>query len=273
MTTKSTVESIYGSAYGGTAPEMYQRYFVPAIGRPFAADLITEAAPRPGERVLDVACGTGVVARLAAERVGPSGTVAALDLNPAMLSVARSIPSSGAAIRWYETTAESIPLPDEAFDVALCQLGLQFVADKGAALREVRRVMATDGRVLVSTPSPNAFFQVLDDALARHVGQEAAAFVRVVFSLNHRATIEGLFVDAGFRDTVVRTYTKPLRLPAAREFLWQYVHSTPLAGMLSTFDAARITALEQEIVQGWQPWSDEDGMRYEQPMNVAQARK
>ena len=137
--TTTTTDAVYGKAYGGSAPENYQRYFVPAIGGPFAADLIAEAALRSGERVLDVACGTGVVARLAAERVGPGGTVAALDLNPAMLSVARSLPSTGAAIRWYETSAESIPLPDTAFDVVLCQLGLQFVADKSAALREMRR--------------------------------------------------------------------------------------------------------------------------------------
>ena len=188
------------------------------IGGPFAEDLIAEAALRPGERVLDVACGTGVVARLAAERVGPSGTVAALDLNPAMLSVARSVPSTGAAIRWHETSAESIPLPDDAFDVVLCQLGLQFVADKSAALREMRRGLAPGGRVLVTTPPPNAFFDALDEAMTRHVGSDAGAFVRMVFSLNDPAIIERLFHDAGFADVNVRTYAKDLRLPAARDF-------------------------------------------------------
>ncbi len=97
----TTSDSVYGKTYGGSAPENYQRYFVPVIGGPFAADLVADAALRAGERVLDVACGTGIVARLAAERVGPSGEVAALDLNPAMLSVARSVPATGAAIRWY----------------------------------------------------------------------------------------------------------------------------------------------------------------------------
>ena len=273
MTLTNTIQSVYGPAYGGTAPENYQRYFVPAIGGTFAADLIEEAALSPGERVLDVACGTGVVTRLAAERVGPSGTVAALDVNPAMLSVARSIPSSGAPIQWYETSAEAMPLPDGAFDVVLCQLGLQFVADKKAALKEMRRVLVPGGRVLVSAPPPNALFDVLDEALARHVGDDAARFVRMVFSLGAPAQIERLFLDAGFDDVTVRTYSKPLRLPAARDFLWQYVHSTPLTGMLSKLDAARIAALESDVVRGWQRWSDDGGMRHEQGMNVAKARK
>ena len=271
MTT--TTDSVYGKAYGGSAPENYQRYFVPAIGGPFAEDLIADAALRPGERVLDVACGTGVVARLAAERVLPNGTVAALDLNPGMLAVARSVPSTGAAIRWYESSAESIPLPDDAFDVVLCQLGLQFVADKSAALREMRRVLVPGGRVLVSTPPPNAFFDVLDEAMTRHVGSEAGAFVRMVFSLHDPAILDRLFRDAGFVDVNVRTCAKALRLPSAREFLWQYVHCTPLTGMLASLDADRTAALEREVVDRWAQWSDADGMRYEQGMNVSKARK
>jgi SAM-dependent methyltransferase len=270
--TATATGSVYGKTYGGSAPENYQRYFVPAIAGPFAEDLIAEAALRAGERVLDVACGTGVVARLAAERVGPSGMVAALDLNPAMLSVARSVPSSGAAIRWYETSAESIPLPDHVFDVVFCQLGLQFVADKSAALREIRRVLTPGGRALVSTPPPSGFFDVLEEEMARHVGSEAGAFIRMVFSLNDPAIIERLFRDAGFADVNVRTYAKDLRLPGAREFLWQYVHCTPLAGLLASLDAARLTALERDVVARWAQWSDADGMKYEQGMNVSTAR-
>ncbi len=273
MATTRTTDSVYsGQAFGGSAPENYQRYFVPVIGGPFANDLVAEAALRAGQRVLDVACGTGVVARLAAEQVGAGGTVAALDLNPAMLAVARSIPSAGAAIRWYETSAESIPLPDTAFDVVFCQLGLQFVTDKSAALREMRRVLAPSGRVFVSTPPPNAFFDVLDHTVTQHVGREAGAFVRMVFSLDDPAAIAQLFRNAGFADVTVRTYVKPLRLPSAREFLWQYVHSTPLAAMLATLDASRIAALERDVVNRWAQWSDAGGITYEQGMNVATAR-
>lgn len=272
MTTPATSHHAFDHEYGGTPPENYQRYFVPVIGGPFAADLVDDAAPSPGERVLDVACGTGAVTRLAAERVGPTGSLAALDVNPAMLAVARSIPSSGGAIQWYETSAEAMPLPDGAFDVVLCQLGLQFVADKPAALSEMRRVLAPGGRVLVSVPAPNALFDVLIDALARHAGEQAAGFVRAVFSMPEPAAIERLFRDAGFGEVAVRTYSRSLRLPHARDFLWQYVHSTPLAGMLSRLERGGLEALERDVVDGWRRWSDDAGMRCEQAMHVAWAR-
>ena len=138
-------------SYGGTAPENYERYFVPAIGLPLAAELVEAARLAPGERVLDVACGTGVVARLAAEQVGAAGQVTALDVNPGMLAVARSVPSP-IAIEWREGAAEDMQLPDAAYDVALCQMGLQFFADRGAALAELNRVLAAGGRLVVNVP-------------------------------------------------------------------------------------------------------------------------
>ena len=272
MTTTTARRPFYES-YGGTAPEAYERYFVPAIGGPLAHDLIAEAALRPGERVLDVACGTGVVARLAAERVGVAGSVAALDLNASMLDVARKVPAPTAPpIRWYESMAESMPLPDGAFDVVLCQLGLQFIDGKAAALREMHRVAAKGGRVLANVPTPTEFFGVLDEAFARRI-PGAAEFVRVVFSLNDPAEVERLFRSAGFRDVAVRLYTKTLRFPTAKEFLWQYVQCTPLAAQLAEADHALLESLERDVVEGWRPWTSGGGMRHEQGMIVVTARR
>ena len=259
--------------YGGSAPESYQRYFVPAIGGPFAHDLIAEAALRPGERVLDVACGTGVVSRLAAGGVGPAGSVSALDLTAAMLAVARAVPAPPEPpIRWYESTAESMPLPDGAFDVVLCQLGLQFIEDKAAALREIHRVAATGGRVLVSVPTPTEFFGVLEAASGRRI-PGAAEFVRAVFSLSDPAEVERLFRGAGFGDVAVRQYTKTLRLPSPRDFLWQYVQCTPLAAQLAEADHALLESLERDVVDGWRPWTTDEGMTYDQGMIVGTARR
>ena len=145
MTTTAR-QPAFGKTFGGNAAENYERYFVPAIGRPLATDLVAAAALQAGERVLDVACGTGVVTRLAAEQVGPGGSVAGADLTANMLEVARSAAPPKSGIQWYETSAEAMPLPDHAFDVVFCQLGLQFVADKAAAAREMHRVLVPGGR-------------------------------------------------------------------------------------------------------------------------------
>jgi SAM-dependent methyltransferase len=273
MTTASTSRHQFYATYGGSAPESYERWFVPAIGGPLARDLVAEAAIRPGERVLDVCCGTGVVARLAAERVGESGSVAALDLSAPMLSVARTVSASTVPqIRWYESLAESMPLHDGAFDVVLCQLGLQFVTDKAAALREIHRVAAKGGRVLASVPRPSAFFGVLDAATTQRI-PGVPGFVDTVFSLNDPAEVERLFRDAGFRDATVRRYVKTLRLPAPRDFLWQYVQCTPLAEQVAQADPEVLAALERDVVQGWEPWTVNGGMAYEQEMLVATARR
>ena len=274
MTATGTSQQVYGRNYGGSAPENYERYFVPAIGGPLAADLVEAAALRPGERVLDVACGTGVVTRRAAERVGAGGAVAGLDVNAAMLAVARSAAATASPpIRWYESSAEAMPLPDESFDVVLCQLGLQFIPDKGAALREMRRVLVPGGRLLASVPGPSAFFDVMDEAIARHVDAETAAFVRLVFSLYDPARLEALARDAGLRDVSVRTYAKTLRLPAPADFLWQYVQSTPLAATVAQVSDERRAALERDVVAGWQPFTADGGITYRQDVAVTTGRR
>src|SRR5215470_6682796 len=124
----------------GSAAELYERYLVPAVTALWAADLVWRAAPQRGERVLDVACGTGVVARLAARTMG-AGHVVGLDINAEMLAVARAQPAGPAPIEWREASALQLPFPDRAFDLVLCQLGLQFFPDRARALQEMLRVL------------------------------------------------------------------------------------------------------------------------------------
>lgn len=240
--------------YGGDAPENYERYFVPVIPAPLAADLLEVAAPRPGERILDVACGTGIVARLAAERVGQEGTVTGADINAGMLAVARSRAPAGRTIDWHEAPAEDLPLPDGAFDVVLCQLGLMFVADQARALREMRRVLATGGRlaILVPGPAPQAFTD-FEAALIRHIGAEAGAFVSLVFSLGDPDRLEELIASAGFRDVAVEVLTSSLRLPPPADFLWQYVSCTPLVPVVAALGDEARAALERDVVASWAP--------------------
>jgi ubiquinone/menaquinone biosynthesis C-methylase UbiE len=259
--------------YGGSAAENYERYFVPAIAAPLAADLIEVAALDAGARVLDVACGTGVVARLASQRVGATGSVAGLDVNPGMLAVARSVAAAGAAIEWHQSDAQDIPFADDAYDVALCQLGLQFFADRSAALREVRRVLAPGGRLVANVPGPTPrIFGILEQALRRHVTPEAARFVSTVFSLYDADGLCRLLDDAGFEDISVRAGTKSLQVAPPTEFLWQYVSSTPLAASAAGLNDDRRASLERDVVAQWESFTNDGALILELDIVTATAR-
>ncbi len=250
--------------YGGNAAENYERFFVPAIGARFARDLVDRAAPRPGEGVLDVACGTGIVARLAAAEVGPTGSVAGLDVNPGMLGVAASVVPEGLGITWHEASAEAMPVPDDTFDVVLCQMGLQFVDDQPAALREMRRVLAPGGRLLLNVPGPTPPpFAIMAEELAARVAPELAGFVHAVFSLHDPETLRGLLDDAGYDDIVVDRLVKTLHLPSPADFFWQYVHSTPMADPMGAQDPATHAALQDAIVARWEPFAADGGLTVE----------
>ena len=260
--------------YRGGAAENYERYFVPAIGAPVADDLLELAALQPGERVLDVACGTGVIARLAAESVGGEGAVTGVDINPDMLAVARSVPSAGAAIEWCESGAEELPFPDASFDAALCQLGLQFFRDRTAGLREMCRVLVPGGRGVASVPgSKPDLFTAVEETVERYLGPEAAGFLRVVFSLDGETELRKLFRSAGFDDVEVQPRVKQLRLSPPQEFLWQYVYSTPLAGAVPSLDDHSRLELEREIVEAWSPFTEDGNLILEVQMTVAKGTR
>jgi len=268
-------EQVYGAdKYGGSAPQNYQRYFVPSIGAPVAEDLIRAAALREGERVLDVACGTGVVTRLAAERVGERGFVAGLDVNPGMLEVARASTPAGTSIEWHEASAEQMPLSDEAFDVVLCQMGLQFIPNKLAALREMRRVLAAQGRLLLTLPGPiPAPMAAMEQALARNVSAESGAFAQIVFALHDADELRELASAAGLREVDLRSAVKRLRLPPPAAFFWQYVHSTPLSAVVADLGDERRAALERDVCGRWQPFVEDGALRLEVRMTTLVARK
>lgn len=264
----------YKKTLGSKPPENYERYFVPAIGAPVAEDLIHHAELSPGERVLDVACGTGIVARLTSEQVGPGGTVTGLDINPGMLAVARSVTPRDMSIEWYEANAEDMPLSDETFDVVLCQLGLQFMEDKPSALQEMRRVLVPGGRLILNVPGPaGKIFIDFAKAMERNISPEAARFVNHVFSLHNIDEIQQLMSKVGFNEIAVQANNKPLCLPSSREFMWQYIQSTPLAEIILNTDNKTRIALEREVVKKWQNFEEDDSLKYKQRIVVASARK
>ena len=215
-----------------SAAEVYERQLVPAMFAPWAPRLIELAEVRPGERVLDVACGTGVVTRLAAERAGRAGRVVGLDVNAAMLSVAGRLTPVGAAVEWLEASALEMPLPNAAFDVVLCQHGLQQFPDRPAALREMRRVLAPDGRLALcvwSRIEGNPGMAALVEALERNVGPEAAANRRAPFALGDPAQFLALVEEAGFHDIDVQTEVDTARFASPEALVAYQLAATPLS--------------------------------------------
>jgi ubiquinone/menaquinone biosynthesis C-methylase UbiE len=205
--------------------EMYDRYYGPAIFGPWAGVLLQLGAPRAGERVLDLACGTGIVSRQLAPLVGPSGALVAADLRETMLAVARSHPApAGATIDWRQADASALPLPDRAFDLVVCQQGLQFFPDRPAALRHVRRVLVPGGRaafaVWQALPRQPVFAE-LAAAELRHLAPLGitAAHATAPFSLGDAGELRRLFEEAGFSRVEVLDRAHEVRFSAPDDFV------------------------------------------------------
>lgn len=251
--------------------ETYERYLAPSIGEPSARPVIEAAALQEGERLLDVGCGTGVAARLGAERVAPSGTVTGVDPHPGMLEVARR---TSPDIEWRQGTAEDLPLPDGSFDAVVCSLSFQFFADKAKALQQMRRVLAPGGRAAVGTPGPTPpLMAAVDQVLTEHIGPQAAMFVQKVFSVHDPDEVGAMFTAAGFDDVEVETLALRLQVPPPAEFFWQYVHSTPLAGIAAELSPDSRAALERDLVERCRPFAEGDALVMEPGLLVATGRR
>lgn len=258
----------------GDAAERYERWVVPFIVGPWVPALLDLAELRPGERVLDVACGTGVVSRLAARRVAPGGTATGLDLNEGMLAVAGRLPlPPGLTIDWRQGSAVALPFPDRAFDVVLCQQGLQFFPDRLKALSEMRRVLTRVGRVALSTwTGPSPYFVAQREGLARYVGADAASASAAAFSLGDAAELGGLLEAAGFRDVVVHPVRTTLRLPAPEEFLLRHLSALPQAPLVAAATEDTRAALIAHMKDATRAYVDGYGLAVPQEVNVATGR-
>jgi SAM-dependent methyltransferase len=251
----------------------YDRYLVPTIFGPWAADLVALAAPQPGERILDAACGTGAVAREAARVIGADGSVTGLDLNAGMLTIARAHDLHG-TVQWREGSAQAMPFPEEVFTLVLCQQGMQYFPDRVAALREMQRVLVSGGRLVLSVwraieRSPG--FLALSQALARHISPEVG--VLPPFALGDAPGLAAEVAAAGFHDVTTQTAWRLLRYGSPEELVRTYVISTPLAERLSQVEEARRTALKASVSAALQPYIDGDGLVFPIESQIIMARK
>jgi ubiquinone/menaquinone biosynthesis C-methylase UbiE len=198
----------------------YESYMVPTLFGPCARILIEAGDPKRGERVLDVGCGTGIVAREVASRPGAPGAVTGIDLSANMLAVARAVVArEGLMIEWREGNAEQLPFHDGAFDLVLCQFALMFVADKAAALSEMRRVVTESGRVLISVwqgLDRHPFYQTLHNVIQQRMGMSA---LQQIFALGNADDVRGLALTAGFRQVDIKPFSLTARFPNPEAFI------------------------------------------------------
>ena len=233
----------------GTAPEVYAEHLVPAIFGPWAPIVVDTAQLRARQSVLDVACGTGVVATAAAERVGAAGSVTGLDSNPGMLAVASA--RADREVRWQEGDAQALPYPDRSFDRVICQLGLQYFPDRPVAVREMHRVLRPGGRVVVLVwrdLSHSPGFTALADALAAHVGPEAAAVMRAPFVFgDDAAPLASLLDGAGFTDVEVHAMSGTVRFGSIPMFVGYQCAGSPLAAHVNLRDEALLARIAEQV--------------------------
>lgn len=244
----------------------YERHLVPRFFGPFAAELVGGLDLQPGQHLLDVACGTGIVARHAAPQVAPGGEVTAVDISPAMLSVARGIASEdGAPIVFEQADAAELPLADAAVDAVTCQQGLQFFPDRPVALAEMFRVLAPGGRLAISTCRDlehQPGYRTLVDVLTRHVGAHAAQVTASPFALGDRDQLRDLVTAAGSVDVEVRVGTYEIRFDSAEEFLVAETSSSPLAVLVDGLDNDVRDALLEDLSSALTAYTDHDGIAF-----------
>ncbi len=240
------------------AASAYEALFVPALFGQWAPKVADAAQIRPGQRVLDVACGTGILAREIARRIGSAGRVVGVDPSAGMIAVAKRL---APAIEWREGVAESLPYPDQSFDVVVSQFGLMFFTDRRQALREMLRVLAPGGRLAV------AVWDSLDNLpayssevglLERAAGRQAADALRAPFVLGNRKVLATLFSEAGVTAAEITTHHGMARFPGIRTMVEADLRGwLPVMGVILTED--RIGRILQEAELALRDYSAADG--------------
>ena len=222
--------------------EAYEAHFVPAFFAQWSPMLLDAAGVTTGQRVLDVACGTGILARSAVPRVGEPGSVVGVDLNEAMLSVARRLRPD---LTWLQGDAAALPVGDAEFDAVLSQMAMMFFPDPTAALREMRRVVRPGGTVGVLVPgalTDNPPYQAFVDIVTRHAGADARNLVTTYFVLGDLDGTAQLFADAGLRVTATSSPVGESHFGSIDDLVNVEIDSTPLGDRLDPGDRERILA-------------------------------
>lgn len=245
-------------------PEAYEKYIVPAFSGVWAQDIVNRAALRKGDRILDVGCGTGIVARYAYKSLGDSVQITGVDVNEIVLDKAREICTPIAApIEWKQADAAALPFSSGKFDVVLCQQGLQYFPDRSRALSEMNRVLANEGRVVFSiwrSLEYSPFYLTLHEILGKYVNTEAASILASAYTLHDSEKLRRLFEFAGFKNIQIRFVIMQMRYSPFEEFLIGGIAASPFAHDILTLEETRREKMFKAIRKSISNYIDDDGL-------------
>jgi ubiquinone/menaquinone biosynthesis C-methylase UbiE len=262
---------------GGNTAEAYERYLVPALFHEGAQQLVMHAGIQPGDRVLDVGSGTGIVARIAAEHAGEAGEVEGVDVNPGMVDVARTTSAQTyPQIGWRQGAAEDLPFAGSTFDAVLSQQAFQFFEDRQAALKEMRRVLRPGGRLAFSvlrSTEHNHTYQALIEAFRRHGGDDLGTMMQSPFQDWSIDDLRSMVTDAGFESVSVTVSLITARFPSVPEFIEQELSSSPLSDIVATMEDSVREAIARDVSIGLQEYIDDRGVIHPLQTYLIHARK
>ena len=231
-------------AFGGSIPQLYERYLVPLIFEPYARDMAARVAERAPERVLEVAAGTGVLTRALACALPAASSIVATDLNPPMIEHAAAV-GTARPVEWRQADAMKLPFEAGAFDAVVCQFGAMFFPDKGAAFAEARRVLRPGGVFFFSVwdrIEENEFAEVSTDVLAALFPRDPPRFMaRTPHGYHDKDAIARDVAQGGFaKRPDIATLAERSRAASPKEPAIAYCQGTPLRNEIEARDARRL---------------------------------
>ena len=217
--------------FAGDIPENYDRYLGPVIFEPYAEDLASRLKDAKPSRVLEIACGTGILTRRLRDALPGDVEIVATDLNPDMFEFARRKFKSGESVCWQQADASALPFPDNSFDAVICQFGYMFVPDKAAAMREAHRVLKSGGTFLFNvwdSFQANPFGQIAHTTIGSFFDSNPPRFYEIPFSLYDSKVVGRLLENAGFDQIESFAEMKPCRANSAKDFATGLVRGNPV---------------------------------------------
>ncbi len=254
-----------------SAAEVYENLFVPALFGEWSERAVHETNIRRGQKVLDVACGTGILACEVAKMVGSEGSVTGLDLNEGMLAVAeKKYPH----INWKHGEAESLPFEDETFNAVVCQFGLMFFPKKTLAIREMFRVLKGNGKLVIAvwdTLENCVGFKAIVDLLDRLFGKEMATSLHPPFDLGDKEKLKSIFGEAGVSDINIKTINGKGKFPSIKSWMFTQIKGWTLADLI---DDKQFQQILNEAEKDFKKFVIEDGsVEFKQPAHIITAEK